>query len=140
MNIKIVTLTLFSFFGTTLLFAVDLTPAPAGAAVRIISPADGEITESPVTIVFGLSGMGVAPAGIDKAATGHHHLIIDESLPALDQPIPSSENYRHFGGGQTEVTLDLKPGDHTLQLLLGDQNHIPHAPAIYSEIIRIRVR
>ncbi|MCZ6499387.1 MAG: DUF4399 domain-containing protein [Gammaproteobacteria bacterium] len=116
------------------------TPSKEGAGVRIISPVDGENLDSPVTVVFGLAGMGVAPAGVERAETGHHHLIIDASLPAMEQAIPLSENYRHFGGGQTQVTLDLEPGEHTLQLLLGDHNHIPHEPPVYSEIVRIRIR
>ena len=94
---------------------------------------------SPVTVKFGLKGMGVAPAGVDKAATGHHHLIIDADLPPLDQPVPSDAHYRHFGGGQTEVSLDLAPGTHTLQLLMGDMGHIPHDPPVMSQKITITV-
>ena len=116
------------------------TPASDGARVRIISPADGDELDGPVTVVFGLAGMGVAPAGVEKAGTGHHHLIIDAPLPPMGKPIPSDEHYRHFGGGQTQVTLELEPGDHTLQLLLGDQNHIPHEPPVYSEVVTIHVR
>ena len=116
------------------------TPANDGVAVRIISPADGDELESPVTVVFGLAGMGVAPAGVEKAGTGHHHLIIDAPLPPMGQPIPSDAHYRHFGGGQTQVTVELEPGKHTLQLLLGDQNHIPHEPPVYSEVVTIHVR
>ncbi len=112
----------------------------AGASVRIISPADGATVSSPVTIQFGLSGMGVAPAGTDLENTGHHHLIIDAPLPDLSLPVPASDNYRHFGGGQTEVTLDLAPGSHTLQLLMGDFVHIPHADPVYSEVITITVK
>jgi hypothetical protein len=117
----------------------NTTAANDGATVRIISPVDGEELESPVTVVFGLAGMGVAPAGVEKAGTGHHHLIIDAPLPPMGQAIPSDEHYRHFGGGQTQVTLELEPGDHTLQLLLGDQNHIPHEPPVYSEVVTIHV-
>jgi hypothetical protein len=118
----------------------NTTAANDGATVRIISPVDGEELESPVTVIFGLAGMGVAPAGVEKAGTGHHHLIIDAPLPPMGQAIPSDEHYRHFGGGQTQVTLELEPGDHTLQLLLGDQNHIPHEPPVYSEVVTIHVR
>jgi hypothetical protein len=118
----------------------DPTAANDGATVRIISPVDGDELENPVTVVFGLAGMGVAPAGVEKAGTGHHHLIIDAPLPPMGQPIPSDEHYRHFGGGQTQVTLELEPGDHTLQLLLGDQNHLPHEPPVYSEVVTIHVR
>lgn len=132
------------FFALLPLIAIaadtTLTPSKEGASVRIISPADGENLASPVTIVFGLAGMGVAPAGVDKAGTGHHHLIIDAPLPPLGQTIPTNDNYRHFGGGQTQVTLDLEPGEHTLQLLLADYKHMPHEPPVYSEVIRIRVR
>jgi hypothetical protein len=106
----------------------------------IITPAHGEVVSSPVLVRFGLSGMGVAPAGTDKAGTGHHHLLIDvDTLPDLDKPVPADANHRHFGGGQTEVELELEPGQHTLQLLLGDQHHIPHDPAVVSEKITITV-
>tara|TARA_B100000686_G_C16194842_1_gene667640 strand:- start:52 stop:477 length:426 start_codon:yes stop_codon:yes gene_type:complete len=117
------------------------TISPDGAQVYIISPADGEVTVSPVTIKFGLKGMGVAPAGIDKPNTGHHHLLIDVvNNPSLDKPLPSNENHKHFGGGQTEITVDLSPGKHTLQLILGDKNHIPHNPPVMSEITTIIVK
>lgn len=116
------------------------TPAPEGAAVYFISPADGAVVSNPVTVRFGLRGMGVAPAGVERDATGHHHLLIDlPTLPALDQPIPTDEQHRHFGAGQTETTLELAPGQHTLQLLLGDQLHVPHVPPVVSEKITITV-
>ncbi len=121
--------------------AIARTPSPEGAKVYIISPADGEVVSNPVRVVFGLKGMGVAPAGIDKANTGHHHLLIDVAKrPALDKPLPSDDNHRHFGGGQTETTLELSPGKHTLQLIMGDKNHIPHNPPVMSEVITIIVR
>ncbi len=118
-----------------------LNRAHAGeAAVYIISPASGEIVTSPVQVKFGLRGMGVAPAGVAKNNTGHHHLLIDvKQLPDLDKPVPADANHRHFGGGQTEVMLELLPGVHTLQLLLGDQLHVPHNPPLVSEKISIRV-
>lgn len=116
------------------------TAAPAGASVYIVSPSPGETIASPVTVVFGLNGMGVAPAGVEKAKTGHHHLIINAPLPAADDPIPADDNHRHFGGGQTQVTLDLPAGQHTLQMLLGDHNHIPHNPVVASEQITITVK
>ncbi len=116
------------------------TPAPKDAEVYIISPADGDTVSSPVTIKFGLKGMGVAPAGIDKPNTGHHHLIIDAGLPPLDAPIPASDNYKHFGGGQTETTIELAPGKHTLQLIMGDLMHIPHEPPVMSRKITITVK
>ena len=121
--------------------AADRTPSPDGAQVYIISPADGATVTNPVTVRFGLNGMGIAPAGIEKDKTGHHHLLIDVAeLPPLDEPIPADDSHKHFGGGQTEVTLELPPGSHTLQLLLGDQNHIPHEPPVMSERITITVQ
>ena len=116
------------------------TPYAVGAAVYFISPSDGDTVSSPVQVVFGLRGMGVAPAGTDKAKTGHHHLIIDTDLPALDMPVPADAKHVHFGGGQTEVVVELSPGTHTLQLLLADMNHIPHSPPVYSEKITITIK
>ncbi len=113
---------------------------PDEAYVYFISPADGESVTSPVTVRFGLGAMGVAPAGTQKAGTGHHHLIVDADLPPVDLPVPQSENYRHFGAGQTEVSLDLAPGEHTLQLLLADHIHVPHNPPVVSKRITIRVK
>lgn len=119
--------------------ALARTPAPTDAEAYIISPANGETVTSPVTVRFGLNNIGVAPAGVDKSQTGHHHLLINTGLPPLGKPIPSDDQHRHFGGGQTQTTLDLKPGTYTLQLLLGDQNHIPHDPPVKSEPITITV-
>lgn len=117
------------------------TPAPAQARVYFIGLDDGAVVQSPLTVRFGLSGMGVAPAGVVKENTGHHHLLIDvEELPPMDLPLPNDERHRHFGGGQTEVVVELKPGPHTLQLVLGDSNHIPHQPPIMSERIRVEVK
>lgn len=118
------------------------TPSVPGAKVYIISPQEGATVSSPFTVRFGLKGMGIAPAGVEKEKTGHHHLIIDAPLPAgedLDYAIPADENYRHFGGGQTETELTLPAGEHTLQLLLGDHNHIPHDPPLASAQITITV-
>ncbi|GAB4393568.1 MAG: DUF4399 domain-containing protein [Kiloniellaceae bacterium] len=118
------------------------TPAPAGAEVYFISPQNGETVSSPVTVRFGLKGMGVAPAGTEKENTGHHHLLIDVPVPSgalLDEPLPADDNHRHFGGGQTEAAIELAPGEHTLQLLLGDWSHIPHDPPVMSERITITV-
>jgi hypothetical protein len=120
--------------------AGDRTPSPPGAIVYIVSPADGATVSSPVTVVFGLKGMGVAPAGTEMEKTGHHHLIIDAPLPAMDDPIPADDNHKHFGGGQTETTIELPPGEHTLQLLLGDLNHVPHEPPVVSDRITITVK
>lgn len=116
------------------------TPAPAGAAVYFITPKNGETISGPVTVRFGLRGMGVAPAGVVNATTGHHHLIVDAPLPPPDLPIPNDDHHRHFGGGQTETTLTLAPGKHTLQLLVGDAAHVPHDPPIASEQIAITVQ
>lgn len=136
-------LSLALFLASPALLAGPLprTPAPAGAKVYFISPAADATLSSPVTVRFGLSGMGVAPAGTVKENTGHHHLLVDvESLPAMDLPLPNDANHRHFGGGQTEITLELAPGKHTLQLLLGDANHIPHDPPVLSDKISIEVK
>ena len=120
--------------------ALPRSPAPDGASVYIISPADGETVSSPVTIKFGLSGMGVAPAGVEQANTGHHHLLIDvASPPPSNAPLPATDQVRHFGGGQTETTIELAPGTHTLQLVLGDHLHIPHDPPVQSQPITITV-
>jgi hypothetical protein len=120
--------------------ALERTPAPAGVTLYLISPQDGESVASPVLVRFGLTGMGVAPAGVAFEATGHHHLIVDAPLPPLDQPIPNDAKHLHFGKGQTETSLALPPGPHTLQLLLGDLNHVPHDPPVASEPIRITVK
>ena len=114
--------------------------ATAGSKLYFINLKNGDSVGSPVTVQFGLSGMGVAPAGIEKAGTGHHHLLIDVDAIDVNAPIPNSDQLRHFGLGQTEVTLPMTPGKHTLQLLLADQNHIPHHPPVMSERITITVR
>jgi hypothetical protein len=137
--IRIVVLT-FSILFSGAGFAGGPTASAADASVYIISPADGDTVSSPLRVVFGLRGMGVAPAGTDKANTGHHYLIIDTDLPAANAPVPADAKHIHFGGGQTEVEVELTPGTHTLQLLLGDQNHIPHNPPVYSEKITITVK
>ena len=111
----------------------------ASPQVYIVSPEDGAKVKSPVTVVFGLDGYGVAPAGVERDNTGHHHLIVDAPLPDLTKPIPADNNYLHFGGGQTQTSLNLPPGTHTLQLLLGDHLHIPHIPPIYSDVVTITV-
>jgi Domain of unknown function (DUF4399) len=116
------------------------TKSPAGAEVYIISPQDGATVTSPVTIRFGLKGMGIAPAGIAFDNSGHHHLLIDADPPPLDKPFPTDAQHVHFGKGQTETTLELKPGKHTLQLVLGDQLHVPHDPPVVSKKITITVK
>ena len=120
--------------------AQDRTPAPEGAAVYFIEPQNGATISGPVTVRFGLKGMGVAPAGIEKEKTGHHHLLIDQKLENYGDPIPSDDNHRHFGGGQTETVVTLAPGSHTLQLVIGDHNHVPHAKPVESEVITITVK
>lgn len=117
------------------------TPSPEGAQAYIISPAEGDVVNSPVTVKFGLKGMGVAPAGIDKPNTGHHHLLIDVTdTPLPDKSLPADVNFKHFGGGQTEAKIDLSPGKHTLQLIMGDKNHIPLDPMVMSKRITITVK
>jgi hypothetical protein len=124
--------------GTSLSFARE--PSPPGAEAHIISPRDGARVKGPVTVVFGLKGMGIAPAGIKFDNTGHHHLIVDADAPTdLSKPLPADEHNLHFGKGQTETTLTLKPGKHTLQLVLADQVHTPHDPAVVSKKITITV-
>jgi hypothetical protein len=122
------------------LTALARTDAPAGAELYFIEPRDGAVLESPITVKFGLRAMGVAPAGINAPNTGHHHLLIDAAMPSTDFPIPNDETRRHFGGGQTEAQIELPPGEHTLQLLLGDHLHIPHDPPVRSSTINITVR
>ena len=120
----------------------ERSPAPEMAEAYIQSPADGSAVSSPVTIRFGLRGIGVAPAGIERPNTGHHHLLInlaDADMPSFDLPLPATDQVRHFGLGQTETLLELEPGQHTLQLVLGDHLHIPHASPVVSEKITITV-
>ena len=117
------------------------TTAPESALAYFLSPANGATVSSPFTVRFGLRGMGVAPAGVTTANTGHHHLLVDvETLPPDNLPIPNDANHRHFGLGQTETELTLPPGRHTLQLVLGDALHIPHQPPVRSEKITITVQ
>ncbi|MEL6645219.1 MAG: DUF4399 domain-containing protein [Pseudomonadota bacterium] len=125
----------------------QMTPSPEGANVYFANLEDGATVSSPVTVVFGLSGMGVAPAGTEVENTGHHHLLLNR--PALGENefgerefkegLPSDSMHMHFGGGQTQVTLDLPSGEHTLQLVFADANHIPHDPPVVSEVITITV-
>ncbi len=126
--------------GVSAVAVADQTASAEGARAYIVSPQDGDTVSNPVTVIFGLKGMGIAPAGTDKANTGHHHLLVDTDIPAQDQPLPASAQLIHFGGGQTETTLELAPGTHTLQLVLGDMNHVPHKPAVVSEKITITVK
>lgn len=121
--------------------AADLprSPAPAGVVLYFIAPEDGAKVANPVTVRFGLKGMGVTPAGIAMAGTGHHHLLIDATVPPFDRPIPADDRHVHFGKGQTETVVTLTPGRHRLQLLLGDHLHLQHDPPVISTPITITV-
>lgn len=119
---------------------ITRSSAPEGAAAEIVSPANGATVSSPVKVVFGLEGMDVSPAGKEKENSGHHHLLIDlDKMPDMNMPLPANDQVVHFGKGQTETELELEPGTHTLQLLLGDYRHVPHEPAVVSETITITV-
>ena len=141
----------YAAFGRLLLLAVTIgippaalaeTAAPPGASVYFINLKDGDTVTGPFKVQFGLSGMGVAPAGVEKANTGHHHLLIDTTLSPeeLKQPIASDAKHLHFGGGQTETVVTLPPGQHTLQLVLGDWTHIPFNPPLMSPVITVTVK
>ncbi|MGR8946542.1 MAG: DUF4399 domain-containing protein [Gammaproteobacteria bacterium] len=128
-----------SFLGICATTVADELNSPYLA--YIVSPEDGASVTSPVKVIFGLKApYGVAPAGVALDNTGHHHLIIDADLPDLSKPIPKDAQHRHFGGGQTEATIELAPGEHTLQLILGDFKHVPHPEAVISPQIRITVK
>jgi len=124
------------------------TPSPDGAKVYFINLSDGDSVEAPFVVNFGLSGMGVAPAGTEKENTGHHHIFINrpplgegaDDAELMENGVPTDDNHKHFGGGQTEVTLDLPAGTHTLQLVLGDEFHVPHNPPVVSEVITITLK
>lgn len=118
---------------------MEKTPSPDGAMAYIVAPVDGAVTGQNVTVVFGLQGMGVAPAGVQANNTGHHHLLIDGKM-APDMNMPLGTAVTHFGGGQTQTILTLEPGTHTLQLILGDYLHVPHNPPVVSDPITITVR
>ena len=123
-----------------LALAQERTPAAPGAEVYIISPHAGASVHNPVRVQFGLKGVGIAPAGVKYDNTGHHHLLIDTEPPAdASAPLPATDKIVHFGKGQTETTLTLAPGKHTLQLLFADLNHIPHSPPVVSKKITITV-
>ena len=128
---------IFIFAGS----AFARTPSPKGAQAYIISPADGDVVNSPVIVKFGLKGMGFAPSWIDKPNTGHHHLLVDVvDTPSPDKSLPADVNFKHFGGGQTEAKVNLSPGKHTLQLIMGDKNHVPLDPMVMSKKISITVK
>ena len=123
------------------------TPAPEGAEVYFVNLSDGDVVSGPVQVIFGLKGMGVAPAGTEKDNTGHHHILINrapfgegpEDADMAESGLYADDNHVHFGGGQTEVTLDLAPGTHTLQLVLGNLYHVPHSPPVMTDVITITV-
>ena len=122
--------------------SAERTPSPKNAYLYIGWPNDGETLPAgkPIRVWFGLRHMGVAPKGVDKKNTGHHHLLIDTDLPPIDEEIPADRNHIHLGAGQTETRIELPPGAHTLQLLMGDHNHIPHEPPVYSKKITVYVK
>ena len=142
MKKHIIVYLLFLMGVTSTAFANELvSKSPADATVYIIEPVDGQTVSQRFKVKFGLSGMGVAPAGINQENTGHHHILIDgEVLPDMTKPLPATDKIRHFGGGQTETELVLPPGKHTLQLLLGNYAHIPHDKPVLSEKITITVK
>lgn len=128
----------FSSLNIQIAQAADEVATPRAA---IISPADQAVVSSPVTVKFGLENMAISPAGVPHENSGHHHLLIDTPLPAdMTMPIPSDAKHLHFGKGQTETTIELPPGQHTLQLLVGDYLHRPHAQPVISEKITITVK
>ncbi len=137
---KILGLALAAVAASALAADLPRSPAPKDVELYFISPADGANVTSPVTVRFGLRGMGIAPAGVAMENTGHHHLLIDAAPPAFNMPVPADANHVHFGKGQTEAQVTLAPGRHTLQLLLADHLHIPHDPPVLSQAITITVR
>jgi len=136
MKFRIVTAALVLTLGAGFALATESTP---GAKEYFINIKNGEHVKSPVLIQFGLSGMGVAPAGSTNPGTGHHHLVIDADTPAAGVPIPMDAKHMHFGRGQTEASVTLTPGAHTLQLVLADGAHIPLTPPIASDKISVTV-
>lgn len=136
----ILAIALMASIGASAALAAERSPAPRGAKAYIIWPHDGAVIKGgKFWVRMGLREAGVAPAGVEFPYTGHHHLVIDTDLPPFDEEIPHDKNHLHFGAGQSEVRLELPPGEHTLQMLLGDHNHVPHDPPIYSKKITITV-
>jgi hypothetical protein len=120
--------------------AADRQPSPPDAKVYIVWPRDGQVIKGgKFWLRMGASNVGIAPAGVEKANTGHFHVIVDADPPPMDEPIPNNKNYLHFGGGQTEARLELPPGRHTLQLLFGDARHVPQDPPLLSQKIAVTV-
>ncbi len=119
--------------------ALERTPAPDGARVFFLSPADGDTVSNPVRIEFGIEGMAVVRAGDAQPDSGHHHLLINTDLPDVTLPIPADEQHIHFGDGSTSTEITLPAGEHRLRMLLGDYRHVPHDPPVVSEPITITV-
>ena len=142
MKIIIITLALVISSISSLALSNEVnSTSPANAKVYFIAPVDGQTVSLNFTVKFGLNGMGVSPAGIEKKNTGHHHILIDtDTLPDLNTPLPATDKIKHFGGGQTETQLSLSPGKHTLQLVLGNHHHIPHSSPVISKKITILVK
>ncbi len=115
------------------------TQRESSSEVFFIEPNDGAVVKSPFKLVFGAKGLVIVPAGTEHAQGGHHHLLIDTGLPPLGEPIAKDDQHRHFSGGQTEAEISLEPGTHSLQMLLGDHNHIPHDPPVVSMVITVTV-
>lgn len=142
--IKVITVGLLFFlclFAPERAIAEVVSHAPDDARVYIVEPADGAVVPETFTVKFGLSGMDLAPAGVDRANTGHHHLLIDKpELPSLQASLPSTDRVRHFGKAQTEAEISLEPGEHVLQLVLGNYLHVPHDNPVISEPVTITVR
>jgi hypothetical protein len=140
MNVKTLLISIYMVFMGTTVFADEMiSKSPSDAKVYFIEPVDGATVSETFTVKFGLSGMGVAPAGVNKENTGHHHLLIDTELPDLTQAIGTSDKMKHFGGGQTESEITLSSGKHTLQLVLGNYLHVPHDKPVISKKITITV-
>jgi hypothetical protein len=142
MKLYIIAISMVLFILPPSILAGELiSPSPENAEVYFIQPTDGQIVKGKFKISFGLKNMGVAPAGTDRKNTGHHHLLIDtEVLPDMTQPLPSTDKIKHFGGGQTETEITLSPGQHTLQLILGNHVHVPHSEPVISSKITITVK
>ncbi|HKD54768.1 MAG TPA: DUF4399 domain-containing protein [Steroidobacteraceae bacterium] len=140
-NLVLAALALSPVIAGSLALAQERTPSPPGVEVYIISPKNGATVHGAFKVQFGLTKeMGIAPAGMKFDNTGHHHLLIDIDAPAdMNGPLPATDKIVHFGKGQTETTLTLPPGKHTLQLLLADMNHVPHQPPVISKKITITV-
>ena len=139
MNVRLLALALVAAIPTALAADAPRTPAPAGAEVYFITPQDGESVSQFLVVKFGLKGMGVAPAGVEIPDTGHHHLLIDVAGSDFARAVPMDEQHIHFSKGQTETFVELKPGTHTLQLVMTDHAHLPHDPPVVSRKITVTV-